>query len=143
MYEKLTEYLPKFEGLEYGRWIYDHENDGTLEHPIRMPFVNYHSAVTDFMEAVYKFVNEHPELNLTEYQEILNVRGISWGIESMKNADASSLDGQTVMALILGAIRADRFSEGTLLVFFKDGFISQWLFRLKEIDEESEGDHSK
>ena len=108
-----------------------------------MPFVNYHSAVTDFMKAVYKFVNEHPELNLTEYQEILNVRGISWGIESMKNADASSLDGQTVMALILGAIRADRFSEGTLLVFFKDGFISQWLFRLKEIDEESKGDHSK
>ena len=39
------------------------------------------------------------------------------------------------MALIIGAIRAERFCNGALLGFFKDGSITKWLSRLKEIDE--------
>ncbi|MGI6010974.1 MAG: DUF6508 domain-containing protein [Ruminococcus sp.] len=35
----------------------------------------------------------------------------------------------------MGAIRADRFSEGALLYFFETGIITKWLNRLKEIDE--------
>ena len=45
-----------------------------------------------------------------------------------------SLDAQCIIALILGAIRADRFGEGTLLAFLKDGFITKWLERLKTLD---------
>jgi hypothetical protein len=37
--------------------------------------------------------------------------------------------------LLMGAIRADRFSEGALLYFFETGTITKWLNRLKEIDE--------
>lgn len=139
MYEKLTEFIPKLDGLEYGRWIVDHENDGTPEHPIHMPFVDYHSVVSDFVMAVYEFMDTHPELNLTKYQAILNTHDISWGTEPMKSADVSSLDGQTVMAMIMGAIRADRFCEGALLSFFQDGSMIRWLLRLKEIDEQSGG----
>lgn len=38
------------------------------------------------------------------------------------------------MALIIGAIRAERFCNGALLGSFEDGSIRKWLERLKEID---------
>ena len=53
----------------------------------------------------------------------------------MRNADVSTLDGITIMALLVGVIRAERFCDGILLDFFKDGTIISWLKRLKEIDE--------
>lgn len=53
----------------------------------------------------------------------------------MSEADASKLDGQVVMALLLGAVRAERFCDGALLGFFEDGSIRRWLLRLKEVDE--------
>jgi hypothetical protein len=46
----------------------------------------------------------------------------------------SDLDGQAVMALLLGAVRAERFCDGALLGFFEDGSIRRWLLRLREID---------
>ena len=49
-------------------------------------------------------------------------------------SDVSSLDAQCVMALVMGVIRADRFFEGTLLDFLKDGSICKWLRRLDEIE---------
>lgn len=52
----------------------------------------------------------------------------------MRNIDVDTLNEQCILALIMGVIRADRFSEGTLLSFFKDGYILKWLQRLKEID---------
>ena len=53
----------------------------------------------------------------------------------MSTADVSSLDGQTIMALIMGVVRAERFCDGELLEFFKDGSIEKWLQRLQQIDE--------
>lgn len=52
----------------------------------------------------------------------------------MVKAEVDHLDAQCIIALILGAIRADRFGEGTLLAFLKDGFITKWLERLKTFD---------
>ena len=52
----------------------------------------------------------------------------------MRNADASALDEQCILALIMGAIRAERFSDGALLAFFEEGHISDWLKRLYTID---------
>lgn len=45
MYESLTKYLLEFPGDEKGMWIIDKENDGTPEHPIQMPYVNYSRLV--------------------------------------------------------------------------------------------------
>ena len=53
----------------------------------------------------------------------------------MQKTDVSNIDGETVMALLMGAIRAERFCDGALLGFCKDGSIIKWLGRLKEIDE--------
>ena len=52
----------------------------------------------------------------------------------MSEADVSALDAQCIMALIMGAVRADRFCEGALMDFFKDGSIKKWLERLKKLD---------
>ena len=136
MFETLTAFLPRLQSSKYGKWIIDRENDGSPDHPIRFPFVAYDKTVIDFEKTAYRFVDEHKEMELTNYDDILKKAGLEWGSTSMENADVSALDGRTVMALIIGAIRADRFCDGVLLDFFKKGCIKKWLLRLKEIDEQ-------
>lgn len=38
-FEPLTKYLIQIQGDDIGTWIIDNKNDGTIEHPIQMPFV--------------------------------------------------------------------------------------------------------
>ena len=135
MYESLTKYINQIEMDELGEWIVDRENDGTPEHPIQMPWVNYSKTVTDLEHAIYQYVDDHENLGLRQYGEILEKSGLKWDINSMSNADVSKLDGTTVMALLLGVVRAERFCDGALLSFCKSGCVSRWLSRLKEIDD--------
>ena len=135
MYEELTAFLPALQNADsYGELVIDKINDGTPEHPIQFPWMNYSDAVSDFRRAVYSFVDEHEEMDLRSYQEILERNGIRWSQNDMSRADVSKLDGQTVMALILGAIRADRFCDGALEEFLTEGQIQKWVRRLEEID---------
>lgn len=55
MYESLTKYLDEFTGTEFGRWIFDDKNDGTPDHPLQFPFVNYSRVVDRFIRDVYSF----------------------------------------------------------------------------------------
>lgn len=135
MYEKLTALINVIKTDSIGEWIVDKENDGSPEHPIQFPFVHYSECVREFEHEVYTFEKEHPEYGLNAYEEILNEHGIEWGADSMKSADVSNLSGRAVMALLMGAIRAERFCDGALMGFFSDGLIEKWLNRLKEIDE--------
>ena len=135
-FENLIKYLPLLEDDNIGTWIIDRENDGSPEHPIQMPFVNYSEMVHDFIKDVYDF-------ELTRYGEILEKNGLEWGSKSMSEADVSSLDGQCIMALIMGAVRAERFCDGALLGFFKDGSIKKWLERLKKIDTNNMSEEKK
>lgn len=63
----------------------------------------------------------------TRYGDILNKNGLEWGSRSMSEADVAGLDTQCIMALPVGAVRAERFYEGALLGFLKDGSIRKWL----------------
>lgn len=108
MFQELTGFIERLDSEEHGNWVIDKENDGSPEHPIQMPYVNY--------------------------GEILEKVGIEWGINSMESAIVDDLDARTVLALLIGAIRADRFCEGALLGFMKSGAIQRWLVRLKELD---------
>ena len=137
MYENLTAFLDKLPTSEYGKWHYDQENDGSSEHPFRLPFVIYDPIVMKLVEAIQQFVSDHGDLELTRYEEILEQSGIKWSLESMSRADVSKQDGRTAAALLVGAMRAERFSDGTFLRFCKNGSIQNWLLRLKEIDQES------
>ena len=135
MFESLTKHLPAIENAEgFGNWVVDRESKGTMDDPIKMPYVNYRTTVADVEQAIYDFVDEHPEYELTHYRDILERNGLDWGSQAMSGADVSELDGQAVMALLLGAVRAERFCDGALLGFFGDGSMRRWLLRLKEID---------
>ena len=138
MFEVLVSLIDKIKDDSIGEWIVDKENDGTLEHPIQMPFVVYSRVVRQFEQAVYSFEEDHPEYGLNRYGSILERCGIDWGTESMSTVDVSKVDAQCVMALMMGAVRAERFCDGALKEFFENGSIEKWLRRLKEIEEKGE-----
>ena len=135
MFEELVGLIDKIKDDSIGGWIVDKENDGTLEHPIQMPFVVYSRVVRQFERVVYNFEEEHPEFELNQYGSILERYDIKWETQSMSTVDVSKMDGQGVMALIMAAVRAERFCDGALKEFFENGSIEKWLCRLKEIDE--------
>ena len=137
MYESLTKYLDEFTGTEFGTWVVGDKSDGTLEHPLEFPFVDYSIVVDQFIQDVYSFVDNHEEMELHSYIKILEDNGIKWSWEPMVHAEVDHLDAQCIISLIFGAIRADRFGEGTLLAFLKDGVITKWLERLKTLDADS------
>lgn len=89
-----------------------------------------------FIDDLYSFIDVHPEYELNSYIEILKRNNIEWGFESMKNADISQIDEVTVLALLVGAVRAEHFCEGALISFLDGGHINKWLTRLSELDEE-------
>lgn len=133
-YKCLTKYLYWLEGDKIGEWVFDHKNEGTLENPRQAPYVSYTTMIFLFIDDVYDFSERNEEFGLDRYDMILEENGIKWGAESMDNADVSKMDGRGVMALIMGAVRAERFSDGALLHFFRNGTMRKWLERLKEID---------
>lgn len=135
VYKSLTKYLADMKNDSFGEWIIDRKSRGTSDDPIEMPYVSFSAMVEDFVEDVYAFQSEHPEYELNYYREILQSNGIKGGKDSMLTADVSVLDGKCVMALILGAVRAERFCDGALLSFFQNGTIARWLLRLKDLDE--------
>ncbi|MGX8833731.1 DUF6508 domain-containing protein [Amedibacillus sp. YH-ame6] len=134
-YNELTKYINYIDDDNFGEWVIDDKNEGTIDNPIQMPFVSYFKMIIDFEKDIYKFVETYPNLNLKRYCDILESYGIEWSSESMKEADLSNIDERCVLALLLGIIRADRMCEGTLLSFFKNGSIRKWLSYLREIDE--------
>ena len=135
----LTKYIPQLKDDSVGNWVIDRENDGTPDHPKQMPFVNYSEMVHHFIKDVYDFEEKNKDFELTRYGEILEKNGLECGSKSMSEADVSSLDGQCIMALIMGAVRAERFCDGALLGLFKNGSIKKWLEKLKEIDDNNKG----
>ncbi len=134
MYESLTKYLDEFTGTEFGTWIIDKKNDGTPEHPLQFPFVNYSGVVDHFIDDVFSFVDKYEEVGLYSYQKVLEENGIKWNAQSMETAVVDDLDAKCVVALIYGVIRAERFCDGTILAFLKAGTIVRWLERLKTLD---------
>ena len=59
----------------------------------------------------------------------------------MTNVNIDELNGQAVLALIMGAVRAERFCSGALEGVLQNGSITKWLKRLEkspDVIEESE-----
>ena len=88
-----------------------------------------------FEDDVLKFVDAHPEMELSCYYDVLEKNGLAWNSDIMEKADVANASGQLVMALIVGAIRAERFCDGALLSFWENGCMVKWLERLKQIDD--------
>ncbi|MEC4589138.1 DUF6508 domain-containing protein [Bacillus safensis] len=133
-FESLTKYIPMLQEDRIGEWVIDQENDGTAERPIQMPFVHYSETIRHFIEDVYTFADQHQELELIRYREILKENGIEGGPNDLENVDISNLNVQCVLALIMGVVRAERFCDGAVFNSFKSGTILKWLERLKNLD---------
>lgn len=133
-FESLTKYISTLQEDRIGAWVIDKENDGTAEHPIQMPYVNYSETVRRFIEDVYTFAEQHQEMELIRYSEILLENGIEWGTNDLENVDISNLNAQCVLALVMGVLRAERFCEGVILDFFTNGTIVKWLERLERLE---------
>lgn len=134
-YSALTKYINLLENDNVGEWICDKENDGSSERPMQFPFVSYSITVDKLTDDIYKFAKESDEIVLSKYAEILQANGIEWGYDSMMQADASGLDAQCILALLIASLRAERFCDGALLGFIKSGAVTRWLKRLQELDE--------
>ena len=131
-YDILFKYIDLFSNDTFGEWFFDKENDGSIAHPIQMPCVMYTQAVDDFVSDVHLCWEKS---GLKDYIHILNSHGIEWGSESMSNADINNLPSEVILALLLGAARAERFCDGALLDFLKSGSVQKWLHELKNRDE--------
>ena len=94
------------------------------------------------IQEIQNFVDRHSDYELVRYQDILKQNGLEWSVESMQRADVSKLNGQCVMALLVGAYRADYMTggweDGPWTELFESGCIKQWLLRLKELDKKCE-----
>lgn len=89
----------------------------------------------ELIETVYELI-ENGHDYLYRYEEVLDAAGIEWGYDSMLHADISALDGKTVLALVFGVVRAERFQyEGLVTEFLENGTIKKWLLRLRELDQ--------
>lgn len=134
-YSALTKYIDLLKNDNAGEWICDKENDGSSERPMHLPFVIYSITVDKLTDDIYKFAKESDEIVPSKYAEILQANGIEWGYDSMMKADASELDAQCILALLIASLRAERFCDGALLGFIKNGAVIRWLKRLQELDE--------
>ena len=134
-YSALTKYINLLENDNVGEWIVDTENDGSSERPMHLPFVSYYITVKKLADDIYKFAKESDEIVPSKYADILNANGIEWGYDSMMKADASELDAQCILALLIASCRVERFCDGVLLGFIKSGAVIRWLKRLQKLDE--------
>ena len=134
-YSALTKYINLLKNDIVGEWNCDKENDGSSERPMHLPFVIYSITVKKLADDIYKFAKESNEIVPSKYAEILQANGIEWGYDSMMKADASVLDAQCILALLIASLRAERFCDGALLGFIKSGAVTRWLKRLQELDE--------
>ena len=134
-YSVLTKYINLLKNDNVGEWICDKKNDGSSERPMHFPFVTYSITVDKLTDDIYKFAKESDEIVPGKYAEILQANGIKWGYDSMMKADASGLDAQCILALLIASLRAERFCDGALLGFIESGAVIRWLKRLQELDE--------
>lgn len=134
-YSVLTKHINLLENDNACKWSCDKENDGSPKRPMHLPFVIYSITVKKLADDIYKFAKEGDEIVPSKYADILNANGIEWNHDSMIQADASGLDAQCILALLIASLRAERFCDGVLLGFIKRGAVIRWLKRLQELDE--------
>ena len=138
-FESLTKYLPYLDTDSIGKWAFDRENDGSPEHPKQMPYISYSQMVNSFVSDVFDFTKTNKDLDTFACIAILNQNNINYrSNKAMSETDVSKLDADCVFSLFVGAIQMERFCDGVLSSFFKNGSIRKWLERLKEIDEAAE-----
>ena len=131
-YGKLTDFIEPLSNEETHGTLYE---PAPVDGVIQMPFIDYSQLSMDFIHAVQAFVDAHEDFNLRDYFGVLEEAHVAPGRESFESAELSRLEGRTVMAMIVAAVRSERFCDGSYLEFLNSGFFVRCLKRLKAIDE--------
>jgi len=130
-FEPLIGFITELSSADsYGEWVRDERTDRSLENPLHMPFIDYSDSVIRFVKRFHEFIENHPEYELCFYMQIMKDNST----KLLEKADVKTLDAQCVLALIMTAIRGDRYFEGFLLTAFRDGSILKWLKRIQDIE---------
>ena len=126
---RLTHLIPQLEEMSSaGHWVFPQG--------VQAPYVKYEKLTVDVLDAVDEIINRNPLYSdVTDgYVDILRSNGLDWKEASMRDAAASVLDARCILALLVGAYCAERFSDGTVGHFFHKGCILRWVRRLAELD---------
>ena len=124
-YQNLTRFLPYFaEGQSGGEWRGGKQADGQ----VIMPYVAYNEKIGEFIQEFSR-----SELADHDYGEKMDARG--WWTESAMESAIAEISAEEMGTCITAIWRRDRFSEGTILRFIKNGILAKLLARLKELDE--------
>lgn len=135
LYPKTQENVAN-DSREYGsltKYIVIFSNNSFVKETNIYSRIEYSQDVEKFMKDVEEYCGGCEIYR--GYISLLKENNIQWHFHSMVNADIELLSAQTICALILGAVRIERFSEGAILKFLKNGSILKWLSKLKEYDE--------
>ena len=129
-YEQLTKYISLIDLNNCGDW--KSINDQTSEDYVDFPYLQYNEIVYKFIEDVVSFCDKHEEFDFKNYREILKKAKIKVG--ALSDVNVTKQDEKTIVLMIFATIRAERFCEGTLMFYIKDGTLIRWLKRLEEFD---------
>ena len=130
-FDELLKIEETLKGDKFGEWVHDKEHKGTKDDPIHLPFPNYTQTVCKFMDAVYNFIENNPDYNLYNYDEILERNG--YRINDINRIDVSGMDEKCLMAMFVYFVRGERFCDGMILSALEKGTIQKCLKRLREI----------
>lgn len=130
-YKTLTDHIDVLSYSNFGEWNSGNSSDDV----VTLPFVIYSKEVMDFLLSVDNFLDVENNDIFFDYKSLLEKENIEYSMDAFIAADINKLQAETLCAMIIGTIRADRFCEGVLLESFENGHILKWLKRLKELDE--------
>lgn len=130
-YKTLTDHIDVLSNSNFGEW----SSGNSSEDAVALPFVIYSKEVMDFLLSVDNFLDVENNDIFFDYKSLLEKENIEYSMDAFIAADINKLQAETLCAMIIGTIRADRFCEGVLLESFENGHILKWLKRLKELDE--------
>lgn len=91
-------------------------------------------GLDDFIDAFYDSI-EHARI---DYFETLEHYGVEMSGRGLETCDVEHANAELVRALIWTLVRQDRFTEGLLGRYARNGYLDRCLFRLKELDENQE-----
>ena len=128
MYEELTKYIELLEGDDYGHVV---EQESPEENVIREPIVEYTKTVQYFIRDIYKFMDDHEEVQGIDYLKLT---------KGKRNKDGQpkydELNAIEAYAFMLFPLRAAHFGNVTApLAYLEQGIYQKLLQRLKDLDE--------
>ncbi len=127
-FDILVDYLKTFESSDF-KDFFTKEADEVSLHPV------YPDEIRFFMDDVTKFALYNSQYGLTKYKEIIENYKLNNQIEEI---DVSNAEAIIILALLVDAVRSDRFCTGAVYGLLKNGTIRKWLERLKELNEKND-----